>query len=457
MARHLVLGHQRRGRHLSHHEAGVQAGVGCEERRQPGERGVGQLLDPPLADGGELGERDGEEVGRKRHGLTVEVAAGEDRSTVVAVGENKWIVGHRVHLDRDLGLDIVEHVAHRAVHLGRAADAVRVLHPHVARAMGFPDRGAAHQRPQVRGGGALPRMLAQRMQPRIERCVGAAQRIGRERRGEIRDAHQAARIQTRQGEQRGHRLGAVDQRETFLRSKLQRDQPGAAQPLRCGRDPAVDPDLPSAEQRQHKMGKRREVPARTDRSAARHDRQDIGFEEGKQRLDDLRPHAGMPACERVRAQQQHPAHRVVVERLSEPRGMTEDHPPLELDDPIRCDTNACEVSESGIDAVHGFAGIEDAAHRDLPRFHRRSRMFREHARPAPPGYLVEPLQPERHPVDGDRVGHRVRILEAPTPSPSSRSRRDRRAPGGPVHASPVAAKACPPRHAAHHSSRGDPK
>ena len=72
------------------------------------------------------------------------------------------------------------------------------------------------------------------------------------------------------------------------------------------------------------MGQRREIPARADRASTRYHRQHIGIEKGDQRFDDLRPYAGVSAGEGIRAQQQHPAHHLAVERLTEPRGMTED-------------------------------------------------------------------------------------------------------------------------------------
>ena len=56
----LVLGDQRRRRHLRDHEAGVEARPRRQERRQAGERRIDQHGDPPLGDRADLadGERD---------------------------------------------------------------------------------------------------------------------------------------------------------------------------------------------------------------------------------------------------------------------------------------------------------------------------------------------------------------------------------------------------------------
>ena len=82
---------------------------------------------------------DGEHIGGKGHRLTVKVAAGED---LAGVREHERIVGHRVHLYRQLSLDIGKRIAYCAVHLRRTADAVRVLDTDVIAAMRLADRGA---------------------------------------------------------------------------------------------------------------------------------------------------------------------------------------------------------------------------------------------------------------------------------------------------------------------------
>ena len=230
---------------------------------KPGERGVGQLLDAPFADGGQLRQRDGQEVRRERHRLTVEVAAGKDRDMVLAAGEDKRVVGDRVHLDgTTFASDVFEHVAHCAVHLGCAAHAVRVLHPHVSRPVGLPDRGPAHQQPQVGGRGArCPRCSRSACTrgsnavsvPRSASVESAATRSAR------RTRRRASRA--RQGEQRGHRLRAVDEGEPLLRSERERRETGAAQSIRCGlRDPAVDANLST----EAEQGKRQSEPAARD-------------------------------------------------------------------------------------------------------------------------------------------------------------------------------------------------
>ena len=71
----LVLGHQRRGRHLRDHEAGIKPGLRRQERRQARQRRVDQHGDAPLRERADLADRQRDHVGREGHRLGVEVAA----------------------------------------------------------------------------------------------------------------------------------------------------------------------------------------------------------------------------------------------------------------------------------------------------------------------------------------------------------------------------------------------
>ena len=75
--RHLpVLGGERRGRDLGAHEAGVEAGILDQERRQRAELGVDQKCHATLGKRADLGDRDRQRIGGEGDRLGVEVAAG---------------------------------------------------------------------------------------------------------------------------------------------------------------------------------------------------------------------------------------------------------------------------------------------------------------------------------------------------------------------------------------------
>ena len=126
MRERLHLRGQRRGGHLRHHVARLQAAVAGQERRQVAERRIDQPIGSPLADRRELHERDGEQVGGDRDRRAVKVAAGDD---VAVVGEDHRVVGRAVGFDRRAS-SRTKRSASRAAPCtcARAAQRVGVLH-----------------------------------------------------------------------------------------------------------------------------------------------------------------------------------------------------------------------------------------------------------------------------------------------------------------------------------------
>ena len=116
---------------------------------------------------------------------------------------------------------MIEHAAHRAMHLRHAAQAIRILHPRIVQPMRLADLALLHQRPQMRRRGDLPRMRPRLMDARIERRRGAPQSFQRHSPRQIEEPHHALRSKKAQPANRSHRLRAVQQRQPFLRLQLQ--------------------------------------------------------------------------------------------------------------------------------------------------------------------------------------------------------------------------------------------
>ena len=130
----------------------------------------------------------------------------------------------------------------------------------------------------------------------------------------------------------------------------------AASPARssasaAGEPLAVEPGLPLADERQREMRERREVAARADRAAARHDRQHAAVEALEQQLDELGPRAGAALGERVRAQQHRRADDLVRIRLADPAGVAAQEAELELLGQLLRDRLRDEAAEAGVHAV----------------------------------------------------------------------------------------------------------
>ena len=166
----LVLRGERGGGDVGHHEAGVEACFSDKEGRQAGERGVDQQSDAPLRQGADF--RDGQRqcVGGQRHRLGVEVAAGEH---FAGVGEDEWIVGHRVGLDGERRRGVAHEVEAGAHHLRLAAQAVGILHAVVVDQVRAADLAAGEQMAVLSGHVDLSGLAAQRLYPRVERCIAA--------------------------------------------------------------------------------------------------------------------------------------------------------------------------------------------------------------------------------------------------------------------------------------------
>ena len=117
-------------------------------------------------------------VGRQRHRLGVEVAAGDHRAVF---GEHQRVVGHRVGLAHQHQRGVAQLVQAGAHDLRLAAQAVRVLHAVVALEVGAADRAAFEQRAVVLRHVDLPGLAAQRVDARVERAVAAARGVDRQR------------------------------------------------------------------------------------------------------------------------------------------------------------------------------------------------------------------------------------------------------------------------------------
>ena len=161
----------------------MQPALVRQERRQPRHRRVHHVLDPPLGDVGQLGDRDLGVVHHQRDRLAVEVAGGDHR---VVVGKDQRIVGDRVDLARQHFGRVAQRVARRAVHLRHAAQRVGVLDL-VAVGVRRVDRRVGRDLPaRWRRSPRRPDAAAHRRDARVERRPRSLERLERHRRRRCR-------------------------------------------------------------------------------------------------------------------------------------------------------------------------------------------------------------------------------------------------------------------------------
>ena len=237
---------------------------------------------------------------------------------------------------------------------------------------------------------------------RMEARARALQRLERERTGEIGRPRQPPCAHERERRHRRHELGAVDQRQPFLRAQADRLEPGGGEGLRAREQCPLEPGLAFADERQRQMSQRSEVAARADRAAGRHPRQDTAVEAFDQQLDCLDPRAREPLRERVRPQQHRRAHDLRRIRLAHTAGVAAQQPQLELVDLVGGDGLGDEATEARVDAVGVLGRLVDERPR---RLHLTARLVGEADGRAVHGYLPDVLQPQVVPVQRVTQNH----------------------------------------------------
>ena len=175
----LVLGIERGRRHFGNHEAGVDAGLGGQKRRQAEiQRGIDQGGDPPLADRADLRQGQRNLVGGKGDRLGVKISTRDDLS---GLNQHQRIVRDGVGLDRQGAGGLHQEIKRGAGHLRLTTQAIGILHTLVAFEMRHANIAAIKQRSQSRAGCDLPGLPPQLLNFRAKRRGRGHGRIDRQR------------------------------------------------------------------------------------------------------------------------------------------------------------------------------------------------------------------------------------------------------------------------------------
>ena len=391
----LVLGHQRRRRHLGDHIARIEPRPRGQERRQPRQCRIDQHRHPPLRDRSDFAQGNGDHVGGKGNRLGMKIPP---RQRLVGVGEDQRIVRHAIGLDQQGRRRLAQQVEDRTHHLRLAAQAIGVLHPAVVDQVGGADGRSRHQPAQGIGRRNLPGMTAQRMDSRIERRVGALGGFGRQGAGQQRGGEQSLGLEQSRQRISAAELGPVEQRQPLLGTKHERCEPGIGQRPRGRHCDPPDPDLARADHRRRHMRQRGKVARRADRSLRRDDRGQLLGKHRPQQFDRRHPHPRRALRQARQFQRHHQPSNVGRHRLADPRGMAQHDVALERLQVVVADPDARQFAEAGIDSVHRLVPRQDARNRrragDDPVLARRVEHGRLTAIDAPPSR--ERHRPRRH-------------------------------------------------------------
>jgi hypothetical protein len=248
----------------------------------------------------------------------VKIAAGQ---RLVGLREDQGIIGDAVRLGRQRRRGLPNEIEHGAHDLRLAAQAIGILHAIIVGEVRRADGAARHQRAQRRGDLDLTAMAAQRVNARVERCVGAFRRVRRERAGdERRPKYIHDREQARQ-RLRGRELGAVEEREPLLRTERGGRETSARQRSRRRHGLAAPLRVADAEHGRRQMCERREIAGCADRALAWDDWDHVACQHGFEQGDRCRTHAGRAAPEARELQRHHQPHAFGPRRLADAGGM----------------------------------------------------------------------------------------------------------------------------------------
>jgi hypothetical protein len=437
-AERLVLADEGGGGRLREHHAEVRAVPTGESRgqalaqvarRQPVQAALGQRAD--------LGHGDLERVHGHADRLPMEHARAVGgvvrvvREALVrraGVQQDERVVGGRVELDRDLLRRERDRVAHGPQHLRGAAERVGVLH--LARDAvheGTPREEA----PEVRRGGARPRVGPHRVHRRMERPGRAAQRLDGHGRGDLGRADEAVGVDARQRRDGGRELGPVGDGQAVLGLQLEPGDPGLGHGLAGGHllAPEARPrGVVPGREHEPEVRQRREVPGGATRSLRRHDRRDAGVEHGQDGVDEQRTAAGHALGQGIRAEQHHRPDDRHGQRRADPRGVAQHEVARQPRAILRGDGHPRQGAEARVHPVDGAFALPGLADPGIRPGHAGARVARERGRAGVAGDRGHVGQGEALTVDLQRSVTILRHRDGVTRGPARRIGRPRHTP-----------------------------
>jgi hypothetical protein len=251
----LILGSERRRGHLRDHEAGVNAALADQKRRQPREIRVHQERGAPLGQRADLGDRERQAIRRERDRLAVEISASEH---LARFRKHQRIVRYGIGLGEQ-HIRGAAHLVEAGAHdLWLAAQGVRVLDARTV-AVRVADRAAGEELTQYARCIRLPAMSAERLDALVEGRVAAETGIHGERTGDQRGSEHALACEQAGKRERGRDLCAIEEGEPFLRRQTERHDASMRQRLSGRHRPAVDARLALADQDAREMRERRQI------------------------------------------------------------------------------------------------------------------------------------------------------------------------------------------------------
>ena len=346
----LVEAHHRCGCVLRNHETAVQTRTCYEEARQTA-CAADELVDAAFGDVREFAHGYREEVHRHGNRFAVEVAGRDDE---VVVGTYGRVVGCRVHLDVNYGVDVCNGVLHRAVNLRDASERIRVLH---VRLRFLHNLAALEQLSHASRCDDLSLMRTYLMHSVGERRRESVVGVERHSRNLVCPIAQTMRLQQRPYSERTHVLRAVEQRQTLFRCELDRLPVELLQHLLAANHLAVYLHFAETDERKRKVSQRNEVARCAERALHVYHRIYVVVEEVDESVHGDELAAREAVAERLYLQEQHNLHDVVRHTVARAASMRHHKVYLQLRQVVGADAHVAERAEARRNAVDRSGGL----------------------------------------------------------------------------------------------------
>src|SRR5262245_28383456 len=265
-------------------------------------------------------------IGGHGQRLAVKISATDDVASTVFFHKNKRIVGCAVELDLCEFARLGKGIANRAVNLRGATQAVGVLHAGIffGGAMRFANFAAFVDLCEVARSAAGAGVGARVHDARVESTGTAAQRVERERSGDVGGVGESVGFAKREAEQSEHALRAVEEREAFLGFERDRNDFCATKGLAARKYFAAEFGRAFADDDLRKMCERREVAGSADGALRRNDRMNGSVQHGAESLDSAGTNSAKAFGESIGAQQHHGARFGSAEGVADAAGVRAD-------------------------------------------------------------------------------------------------------------------------------------
>ena len=321
---------------------------GLEAKTQEAPLTAEHLEDATLRNARPFVDGQGQPIHRQGQRLAVKIAATHNQ---IFVREDERVVRHGVHLRFEDGADAFHNVPRSTVHLRHATERVRILHigPWLVGTL-RPFEPRRH----VVGGDHRTGLVSDPVDRRMHRGLQAVPGFQGPRAKGVGPVCEARHAFERHHAGTKHHLRAIDERQPLLGTEFKRRPAQLTQSVRRRQLSSVrHHHFPLADQWQHKVRERRQIPGSPQRTLARNHGQHTRIPMVEQALHRCHRHSRMALAQRLDLQQQHGLHHHTRQRLPDPARVRNQQVSLQPHEVVHAGRG--QIAKPRVDAIQGVA------------------------------------------------------------------------------------------------------